>query len=33
MVIGVPILAYYKQGLKTIIEIDSYDYISSGVLF
>ena len=26
------ILAYYKQGLKTIVKIDSFDYVSSGVL-
>ena len=28
-----PILAHYKQGLKTIVETDSSDYVSSGVLF
>ena len=31
MVIEAPILAYYKQGLRTIVETDSSDYVSSGV--
>ena len=31
MVTEAPILAYYKQGLKTIVETDSSDYVSSGV--
>ena len=31
MVTQVPILAYYKQGVKTIIETNLSDYISSGV--
>ena len=33
MVIKVPILAQYKQGLRTIVETNSSDYVSSGVLF
>ncbi len=33
MVTEAPILAHYKQGLKTIVETDSSNYISSGVLF
>ena len=33
MVTKAPILAYYKQGVKTIVETDSSDYVSSGVLF
>ena len=32
MVTEAPILAHYKQGLKTIVETDSFDYVSSGVL-
>ncbi len=32
MVTEVPILAHYKQGLKTIVETDSSDYVNSGVL-
>ena len=31
MVTEAPILAHYKQGLKTIVETDSSDYVSSGV--
>ncbi len=31
MVTEVPILAHYKQGLKTIVETDSSDYVSSRV--
>ena len=31
MVTEAPILAFYKQGLKTIVESDSSDYVSSGV--
>ncbi len=31
MVTEAPILAHYKQGIKTIVEIDSSDYVSSGV--
>ena len=33
MVTGASILAHYKQVLKTIMETDSSDYVSSGVLF
>ena len=33
MVTKAPILAHYKQGLKTIVETDSSDYVSSGVFF
>lgn len=33
MVIDILILAYYKQGLKTIMTTDFSDYINSGVLF
>ena len=33
MVTEAPILAYYKQDVKTIVETDSSDYVSSGVLF
>ena len=29
MVTEAPILAHYKQGLKTIVETDSSDYVSS----
>ena len=32
MITEAPILAHYKQGLKTIMETDSSDYVSSGVL-
>ena len=32
MVTETPILAHYKQGLKTFVETDSSDYVSSGVL-
>ncbi len=32
MVTETPILTYYKQGLKTIVKTDSYDYVSSKVL-
>ena len=32
MVTEAPILAHYKQGLKTIVKFDSSDYISNGVL-
>ena len=32
MVTEAPILAHYKQGLRTIVETDSSDYVSSGVL-
>ncbi len=32
MVTEALILAHYKQGLKTIVETDSSDYISGGVL-
>ncbi len=32
MVTEVSILAHYKQGLKPIVETDSSDYVSSGVL-
>ena len=32
MVTKAPILAHYKQGVKTIVETDSSDYVSSGVL-
>ena len=32
MVTEVPILAHYKQDLRTIVETDSSDYVSSGVL-
>ena len=32
MVTEAPILAHYKQGLKTIVETDFSDYVSSGVL-
>ncbi len=31
MVTKTPILAYYKQNVKTIIKTDSFDYINSGV--
>ena len=31
MVTKVPILAYYKQGVKTIVETDSSNYISNRV--
>ena len=31
MVTEAPILAHYKQGLRTIVETDSSDYVSSGV--
>ena len=31
MVTEVPILAYYKQGLRTIVETNSSDYVSSEV--
>ena len=31
MVTEVSILIHYKQGLKTILEIDSFDYVSNGV--
>ena len=31
MVTEAPILVHYKQGLKTIVETDSSDYVSSGV--
>ena len=31
MVTKAPILAYYKQGVKTIVETNSSDYVSSGV--
>ena len=31
MVTKAPILAYYKQGVKTIVETDLSDYVSSGV--
>ena len=33
MVTEAPILAHYKQGLRTIVETDSSDYVSSGVFF
>ena len=33
MVTEAPILAHYKQGLKTIVKTDFSDYVSSGVLF
>ena len=33
MVTEAPILTHYKQGLKTIVETDSSDYVNSGVLF
>ena len=33
MITEAPILAHYKQGLKTIMETDSSDYVSSGILF
>ncbi len=33
MITKVPILAHHKQGVKTIVEIDSFNYVSSGVLF
>ena len=32
MVTEAPILAHYKQDVKTIVETDSSDYVSSGVL-
>ena len=32
MVIEAPILANYKQGVKTMVETDSSDYVNSGVL-
>ena len=32
MVTKAPILAHYKQGVRTIVETDSSDYVSSGVL-
>ena len=32
MVTEAPILAHYKQNLKTILETDSSDYVSSEVL-
>ena len=32
MVIKAPILAHHKQGIKTIVETNSSDYVSSGVL-
>ena len=32
MVTEAPILVHYKQGVRTIVETDSSDYISSGVL-
>ena len=31
MVIEAPVLAYYKQGLKTIVKTDTSDYVSNGV--
>ena len=31
MVTEVPILAHYKQGFKTIMEIDSSDYVNSRI--
>lgn len=33
MVDKVPILVYYQQGIKTIMEIDFSDYVSSIVFF
>ena len=33
MVIKVPILVYYKQNIKTVLETNSFDYVSSGVFF
>ena len=33
MVTKVPIIAHYKQGLKTIVETNFSDYVSSGVFF
>lgn len=33
MVSKAPILTHYKQGIKTIVETDLSDYISSKVLF
>ena len=32
MITKAPILAYYKQGFKTMIETKFFDYVSSGVL-
>ena len=32
MITEVSILAHYKQDLRTIVETDSFDYVSSGVL-
>ena len=32
MVTQAPILAYYKHSVKTIMERDSSDYVSSGVI-
>ena len=32
MVTEAPILSHYKQSLKKIVETDSFDYVSSGVL-
>ncbi len=31
MVTEAPILTHYKRGLKTIVETDSFDYISSKI--
>lgn len=33
MVIKALILVYYKQGLKTIVETDTFDYVSNRVFF
>ncbi len=33
MVIKAPILAYYKQDVKTIIETNLSDYVSNKILF
>ena len=33
MVTKAPILAHYKQGLRTIVETDFSDYVSSRVFF
>ena len=33
MVITIPILAYYKQAIKTIREMNSSDYVRNGVFY
>lgn len=33
MITKAPILSYYNQGLKTIVETNSFDYVSSRIFF